>query len=221
MTSRNPGPANESGELSNEQRAAIFSAANAPKDRGAAFRAGRLPVSSKFVMWAVAAILFLGLGGEVAQHFFGTYGKAPRVTTPTSPVLNLTTTTNPSTPTLISLESYIGLKFIGTAQAPGFTLKTQSNKKWSLASQKGKVVVLAFYNSICNDICPVLGSEIREASRELGTEGNKVDFVIVNTDPNATKISARSNALTVPGLSDVPSVKLDRKSVVEGKRADL
>ena len=215
MTSRNPGPTNESGELSDEQRAAIFSAANAPKDRGAAFRAGRLPVSSKFVMWAVAAILFLGLGGEVAQHFFGTYGKAPRVTTPTSPVLNLTTTTNPSTPTLISLESYIGLKFIGTAQAPGFTLKTQSNKKWSLASQKGKVVVLAFYNSICNDICPVLGSEIREARHELGPASSKIVFVIVNTDPNKTSVSGESRALLVPGLSKIPSVKFLTGSVAK------
>jgi cytochrome oxidase Cu insertion factor (SCO1/SenC/PrrC family) len=51
-----------------------------------------------------------------------------------------------------------------------------------------------------------VGNEIRLASAELGTNTGKVDFVIVNTDPNATKISAECLALTAPGLSDNPSV---------------
>jgi cytochrome oxidase Cu insertion factor (SCO1/SenC/PrrC family) len=37
--------------------------------------------------------------------------------------------------------------------------------------------------------------------------------VIVNTDPHATKISAQSPALTVPGLSNDPSVTLLSGSV--------
>lgn len=215
MTSRDPGPTNESGELTEEQRAEIFSAANAPTGRPSAIHAGRVTVSRKFVMWAVAAVLFLGLGGQIAQHFFQTYGKAPKATATTLPVLTLTTTTNLSTPTLISLETYIGLKFIGTAQAPTFTLKTQSNKQWSLASERGKVVVLAFYDSICNDICPVLGSEIRQARQDLGPKSSKIVFAIVNTDPNKTSVSRHSKALVVPRLSTTPSVTFLTGSVAK------
>jgi cytochrome oxidase Cu insertion factor (SCO1/SenC/PrrC family) len=174
-------------------------------------RSGRVTVPTKFIAWTIAAVLVLGLGGEVAQHFFETYGKASPTTT--TPVLKGTPTTNPNLPTLISLQVFIGLKDIGDEVAPKFTLHTQGGRRWRLTSHKGQVVVLAFYNSICNDICPVLGAEIRLASRQLGAAGNKVDFVIVNTDPNATKISARSSALTVPGLSDDPSVTLLSGSV--------
>lgn len=229
MSRNDPGPFPNSDKLTEEQRAAIFAAASAPKDRMTALRAGRVPVSKKFIMWMVVLILFLGLGGEIGQHFFETYGKVPTVTTPASPILKLTTPTIPSSPTLISLEAFMGLKFIGTAVAPPITLTTQSSKKWSLASQKGKVVVLAFYNSICNDICPVLGSEIREAQHELGLDNANVVFAIVNTDPNQTAISAQSSALRVPGLSNIPSVvflsgsvsKLDAVWTAYGVKIDV
>jgi cytochrome oxidase Cu insertion factor (SCO1/SenC/PrrC family) len=210
MTTGN-GETSREGELNEDERASIFAAANAPKKRLGAVRSGRVTVPTKFIAWSIVAVLVLGLGGEVAQHFFETYGKTSPTTT--APVLKGTPTTNPNLPTLISLQVFIGLKDIGNEAAPTFTLHTQGGRRWRLASHKGQVVVLAFYNSICNDICPVLGAEIRLASRELGAEGNKVDFVIVNTDPNATKISARSNALTVPGLSDAPSVTLLSGSV--------
>ncbi len=206
MTTGNGETSREPGELNEEERASIFAAANAPKDRRGAMRAGRVTIPAKFIAWTIVAVLVLGLGGQVAQHFFQSYGKASPTTT--TPVLKGTPTTNPNLPTLISLQVFIGLKDIGNKVAPTFTLHTQGGHLWRLASHRGQVVVLAFYNSICNDICPVLGAEIGLASRELGAEGSKVDFVIVNTDPNATKISERSSALTVPGLNDDPSVTL-------------
>ncbi len=206
MTTGNGETSREPGELNEEERASIFAAANAPKGRPGATRTGRVTIPTKFIAWTIVAVLVLGLGGQVAQHFFQSYGKASPTTT--VPVRKGTPTTNPNLPALISLQVFIGLKDIGSEVAPTFTLHTQSGHRWRLASHRGRVVVLAFYNSICNDICPVLGAEIRLASRELGAGGNKVDFVIVNTDPHATKISGRSSALTVPGLSGDPSVTL-------------
>ncbi len=206
MTTENPDPAPGVGEIGEEQRAAIFAAANAPKDRRAALREGRAKVPTRFIVWSIAAVLFLGLGGEVGQHFFEAYGKAPSVTTPPSPVLNPTTTTTPSTPNLISLQVFMGLKGIGTAVAPTFTLRDQRHRRWSLAAQHGKVVVLTFYNAICDDICPVLGAELRLASHEVGHDASKIEFAIVNTDPQATTTSANTAALRVPGLSSEPSV---------------
>src|SRR5579863_3552784 len=196
MTTGNEGTSSEPGDLNEEERASIFAAANAPKDRHGNLRAGRVTVPAKFVAWAVVAVLVFGLGGEVAQHFFETYGKAAPPAT-TTHVLTGTPTTDPQLPALIALQVFIGLKDIGQETAPTFTLHTQGGKRWRLSSHKGQVVVLAFYDSICNDICPVVGTEIRLASGELGVNAGKVDFVIVNTDPNATKISPSSPALTV------------------------
>jgi cytochrome oxidase Cu insertion factor (SCO1/SenC/PrrC family) len=210
MTNGNEETSREPGELDEVQRAAIFAAANAPKDRHGAPRTRRVTVPPKFIAWFIVAVLVLGLGGEVGQHFFETYGKASPTTT--TPVLKGTPTTNPHQPSLISLQVFMGLKDIGTEIAPKFTLHTQLGRSWRLASHKGQVIVLAFYDSICNDICPVLGEEIALASHEL-IAGDPVHFVIVNTDPHATKISAQSPALTVPGLSNDPSVTLLSGSV--------
>jgi cytochrome oxidase Cu insertion factor (SCO1/SenC/PrrC family) len=204
MTTGNEGTSRDPSELNEEERASIFAAANAPKDRRGNARTRRVTIPTKFIAWTVAAILVLGLGGQVAQHFFQTYGKRSPPKTTTS-ILQGTPTTNPNLPSLISLQVFMGLKDIGYEVAPAITLHTQNHRQWRLSAHKGRVVVLAFYNSICNDICPVLGAEIRLASHEVGAN-TKVDFVIVNTDPNATKISPQSRALTVPGLSDDPSV---------------
>jgi len=211
MTSGEQGASQDPGALDEAQRAAIFSAANAPRDRHGDLMKKRITVPPKFIAWTIVAVLVLGLGGEVLQHFFETYGKAS--TTTTTVVLKGTPTTNPNAPSLISLQVFLGLKDIGDATAAPFTLRTQRGKKWRLTSHKGQVIVLAFYDSTCNDICPVLGREIALASHEVGAQGASVHFVIVNTDPKATTISTRSKALTVPGLGGDPSVTLLSGSV--------
>lgn len=208
MTGANHKRSDASGELTEEQRVSIFAAANAPVARRATLRNRRVEVPPKFVIWTVVALLLLGIGGGVIDHYFGSFGGSAPVTSKVIPKLHVTPTTNPSQGiTLISLETFIGLKFIGSATAPTFTLTSQSNQKWSLVSERGKVVVLTFYNSICNDICPVLGAEIKEAYQQLGLDRSKVIFAIVNTDPNQTSVSPQSRALRLPGLSKIPSVK--------------
>jgi cytochrome oxidase Cu insertion factor (SCO1/SenC/PrrC family) len=208
MTTESPENSDDRSGLSDEQRAAVFAAANASSTRSIALGTKQVRVPRKFIIWSIVAVLVLGFGGEVAQHFFETYGKAPKATVPTSPVIKGTPPSTLRTPTLISLQVFMGLKDIGTAVAPTFSLTNQLGHPWSLKSARGKVVVLAFYNSICNDICPVLGTEIRKASTELGVDASKVDFVIVNTDPNHTHISLDSPAIRVPALVDVPSLEL-------------
>jgi cytochrome oxidase Cu insertion factor (SCO1/SenC/PrrC family) len=145
-------------------------------------------------MWAVIAFAVLGLGGVIGDHFLGNF----EATTTTLHQVKSTTTTQPLSS--LTPTQYIGLKLIGNTKASAFTLYDQAGTRWSLSSAKGKVVVLTFYNSICNDACSMLGEEISEAQALLGTNADKVDFVIVNTDPNAAGVSARPRALTVPGL---------------------
>jgi hypothetical protein len=142
MTTGNEGSSSDPGDLNEEERASIFAAANAPKDRHGNLRAGRVTVPTKFIAWAIVAVLVLGLGGEVAQHFFETYGKAAPTTT--TPVLTGTPTTDPNLPSLISLQVFIGLKDIGQETAPTFTLHTQGGRRWRPGPCARPVVVLAF-----------------------------------------------------------------------------
>jgi protein SCO1/2 len=175
-----------------------------PIDRAAALRAGRTPVSPKFILWAIVAFAVLGLGGEALQHFDGNLGLP---TTATIPITSTTTTIPNGTQKSQSMSEFLGLRQIGTASAPGFSLKDQHGHTWTLSSAKGKVVVLAFYDANCNDICPVLGAEIKEANNLLGANISKVEFVIVNTNPHDLKASSSSPALAVPGLLKVSNVR--------------
>src|SRR5664280_866429 len=100
----------------------------------------------------------------------------------------------------------MGLKEIANAHASPFTLRDQAGREWGLVGAKGKVVVLTFYNVNCNDVCPVVGAEIRQAQARLGASASKVEFVIVNSDPNHFAVSAAPAALSVPGLTNTPSV---------------
>jgi cytochrome oxidase Cu insertion factor (SCO1/SenC/PrrC family) len=202
------------GGLSDGQRAAIFNAANEKVDRRAALRAGRVPIPPKFVLWTVAVLVALALGGEIVDHYYGTFGGATTASSIKISVLPVTSTTNvPNAPNLITLETYMGLKFIGSANAGSISLTNQRGQKWNLASQTGKVVVLTFYNSICNDICPVLGAELREAHQLLGRESSKVEFAVVNTDPNHLSISPLSPALREPDLSKIATLSFLTGSV--------
>jgi protein SCO1/2 len=173
-------------------------------DRAAALRAGRTPISPKFILWTIVAFAVLGLGGALLQHFNGNVGLP---TTATIPFKSSTTTTPiVGQSSSSSLSEFLGLRDIGTIKAPGFSLRDQMDQKWSLSSAKGNVVVLAFYNMNCNDICPVLGAEIKQARQLLGVNASKVDFTIVNTDPKHLSVSAKPLALSVPGLLASPEI---------------
>lgn len=172
------------------------------EDRVAALQAGRSPVPLKFIGWAVAVFIVLGLGGELGEHFWGAVGSTPTTTVGPTP-----TPTEPSGAQLqSSLAAFMGLKQIESAEASPFNLTDQAGNPWSLAGARGRVVVLTFYNVNCNDICPVLGAELREARALLGPHAHQVEFVIVNTDPRHDTLNRSPPALTRPGLRGTPLV---------------
>jgi cytochrome oxidase Cu insertion factor (SCO1/SenC/PrrC family) len=65
--------------------------------------------------------------------------------------------------------------------------------------------VLTFFNAPCNDICPVLASEIEQADANLGAQAGDVEFVTVNTDPSALAASAETPAVNGTGLGALPN----------------
>ena len=203
MTSNSDERRDLEGGISDEQRAAAF-ADPSELVRAAALRAGRTPVPPKFILWATVAFFILGFGGVAVEHYFGNLGAgvapASGVTHPPTPTSSVGRGLNSP------IDQFLSLKRINGSPASPFVLRDQANQLWSTRDGRGKVIVLTFFNSNCNDICPVLGAEIKQAIPQLGAARSHVDFVIVNTDPRHIVYSAQPRALTVPHLSGTASV---------------
>ena len=84
--------------------------------------------------------------------------------------------------------------------APAFSLVDQSGQTVSLADERGKAVVVTFFDAPCQDICPVLSAELLGAATDLGPELSHVVFLTVNTDPIALSTAPASSAAERTGL---------------------
>ena len=68
--------------------------------------------------------------------------------------------------------------------APNFTLVSQDGKTISLASLRGKVVVVAFIYTWCPDICPMLTANMAKVQADLaGAFGKDIVFASITFDP--------------------------------------
>jgi cytochrome oxidase Cu insertion factor (SCO1/SenC/PrrC family) len=174
-------------------------------DRAAKFAENPPAIPRKAIVVAVAAFVVLGLGGVLADHFFGgPVQDASADTAGTNPPSLTTGTPKPTTTAASqlpsSLPALLGLTKLGASPASAFTLETPSGTAVTLASFRQKVVVLAFYDSRCDDICPVLSSELHQALADLGSDANQVVMLTVNTDPLATNPAAAAPAEAAGGL---------------------
>ena len=68
-------------------------------------------------------------------------------------------------------------------KAPAFTLTNQSGRPVSLASLRGKVVLLTFLDPVCTSDCPLIAQEFRQADELLGGHSRQVELVAVVTNP--------------------------------------
>jgi protein SCO1 len=179
-------------------------------DRAAAFAAGPSKIPRKVVAIFLVSLAAIGLGGVVLDHFFpGPVGSSTTTTLPANYPPPLQTTPagaqganagatapqSPQSPQLSASQSALmGLERLNVAAAPGFSLTDQHGRPVSLASLRGKVVVLSFFDAACDDICPVLEKELSRAYADLGPLAPRVAMVTVNTDPLALSISAAAPA---------------------------
>jgi protein SCO1 len=83
-------------------------------------------------------------------------------------------------------QSYEGTELNG--EAPDFQLTDQNNSVVKLSDFRGKVVVLTFMDSKCQDTCPLTAVHFREAYRQFDqNETKQIAFlgVNVNVEENA------------------------------------
>jgi cytochrome oxidase Cu insertion factor (SCO1/SenC/PrrC family) len=81
-----------------------------------------------------------------------------------------------------SLANLMQLSPVPATSAPGFTLTDQDGQTMSLASLRGRVVVLDFMDPHCTDICPIVSQEFIDAYRDLGANAPHVVFLAVNVN---------------------------------------
>ncbi|MHB8233422.1 MAG: SCO family protein [Solirubrobacteraceae bacterium] len=79
-------------------------------------------------------------------------------------------------------SGFDGAALPGGIQAPAFTLTDQSGRRVSLASYRGRVVIVAFVYSSCGAPCVVIAQQIRGALDELA---RPVPVLLISADPQA------------------------------------
>ena len=87
--------------------------------------------------------------------------------------------------------------------APDFRLVAQSGQHVSLASLRGKTVLLTFLDPLCTTDCPV-SQELRDASGLLGGSGQNVELVAIAANPKRFGIAFTRSLDQREGLANVP-----------------
>ena len=67
--------------------------------------------------------------------------------------------------------------------APAFSLTDQRGAPVSLASLRGKAVLLTFLDPVCVSDCPLIAQEFRQAGQQLGAAARHVELVAIVINP--------------------------------------
>jgi cytochrome oxidase Cu insertion factor (SCO1/SenC/PrrC family) len=74
----------------------------------------------------------------------------------------------------------------------------------TLASLRGKVVVLEFMDPHCTDICPIVSQEFVDAYHELGPLASKVVFAAVNVNQYFRSVKEMATFSAEHELTEIP-----------------
>jgi cytochrome oxidase Cu insertion factor (SCO1/SenC/PrrC family) len=77
---------------------------------------------------------------------------------------------------------------LDTPAAP-FDLTNTDGRQVSLASLRGRVVLLTFLDPVCTNDCPLLAQEFREADSVLGSQASRVALVAIVANPDYRSVA--------------------------------
>jgi cytochrome oxidase Cu insertion factor (SCO1/SenC/PrrC family) len=89
--------------------------------------------------------------------------------------------------------------------APNFTLTSQDGRQVSLASLRGKVVLMTFLDPVCTTDCPIIAQEFRAADTLLGAKASDTELVAVVANPVYTSTAFTAAFTRQEGLTQVPN----------------
>jgi protein SCO1 len=149
-----------------------------------------------WITLSVVAVLLIGVNAYAAYVLVGQRNaNAGANLRPSGIPGNIST----STANLMQLSPVPGIR------APGFRLTDQRGHTMTLASLRGKVVVLEFMDPHCTDICPIVSQEFVDAYRQLGAQASKVVFVAVNVNQYHATVQNMAAYSTAHRLNTIPS----------------
>jgi cytochrome oxidase Cu insertion factor (SCO1/SenC/PrrC family) len=89
--------------------------------------------------------------------------------------------------------------------APAFSLTDQHGRAVSLASLRGKVVLLTFLDDTCSVDCPLIAQEFRQAGQLLSADTARVELVAINYNPVNTQVGYIQAFDRQEGMAAVPN----------------
>jgi cytochrome oxidase Cu insertion factor (SCO1/SenC/PrrC family) len=89
--------------------------------------------------------------------------------------------------------------------APAFSLTDERGSQVSLASLRGKVVLLTFLDPVCTSDCPLIAQEFRAADQLLGGRAHDVQLVAIVANPEYRSVIYTRAFDRQEGLSAVPN----------------
>ena len=116
---------------------------------------------------------------------------------------------------LDSNQPYEGAEMSG--EAADFRLTDQYGSVINLSDFRGKVVVLTFMDSKCNDTCPLTAAQLKQAYQQLDQiEASQVTFIGVNVNLEANTVADVYEITKTWRLEEIPSWHF-----LTGSRQDL
>jgi cytochrome oxidase Cu insertion factor (SCO1/SenC/PrrC family) len=155
-----------------------------------------VPLKVRLVLLVSALTVLVGVAAAVPAYLVA------RHHTPTAMDLPRVSGLPEDMPT--SLANLMSLSALPRTPAPGFTLTDQQGHRLTLASLRGKVVVLQFMDPHCTDICPLVSQEFVDAYHDLGARAGQVVFAAVNVNPYYTSVPAMAEYSRAHGLVTIP-----------------
>jgi cytochrome oxidase Cu insertion factor (SCO1/SenC/PrrC family) len=89
--------------------------------------------------------------------------------------------------------------------APAFSLTDQHGRTVTLASLRGKVVLLTFLDPVCSNGCPLEAQEFRAAGQLLGANDRRVELVAISANPVDYQVGYVQAFDRQEGLTSVPN----------------
>jgi cytochrome oxidase Cu insertion factor (SCO1/SenC/PrrC family) len=105
----------------------------------------------------------------------------------------------------ILAESIAGSSAPLNFPAKGFQLTDQHGRTVSLASLRGKVVLLTFLDPVCTSDCPLIAQEFRAAGQLLGAASKQVELVAVVANPVYHQVTDTQAFDRAEHLNQVPN----------------
>jgi protein SCO1/2 len=111
-----------------------------------------------------------------------------------------------ATPIVDLSQNFDGVQAVNPPkQVQDFTLVSQTEKPISLSDYRGKMVLMFFGFTNCEDVCPGTLLQFKQIRQKLGDKADKVAFLFISVDPKRDTASVIGDYLkrfdpTITGL---------------------